>query len=108
MTNGDFILSQLKAFGIDDSDLMIIADDVELDAELVVKDAERAMIPLLAKAAMSPFQKSQSEHGISVTWEIGQLAWWYRFLCKKYGVKPDEEVLEALGLSYIKDATNKW
>lgn len=108
MTNGDFILSQLQAFNIGDADLMLVADQIDPDGELVVAEAEKAMIPLLAKAAMSPFQKSVSEHGVSVSWEMGQIGWWYKYLCKKYGIKPDDDVLAALGLSVITDRTSKW
>ena len=108
MTNGEFIISQLGAFGVTDADLMIISDTVKLDDELIVADAEKAMIPLIAKATMSPYQKSVSEHGLSVSWDMGNIGWWYRYLCKKYGVTPDPMVESALGLSVIKDRTSKW
>ena len=108
MTNGEFISSQLQAYGITDADLMTIADSVELDSALVVADAEKAMIPLVAKAAMAPFRRSVSENGFSVSWDTGKVGWWYNYLCSKYGVRPDANVLAALGMSVITDRTSKW
>ena len=108
MTNGEFIVDQMRAFGVTEGDMMIIAEDIKLDNELVVSDAEKAMIALVAKAAMSPYQKSINENGFSVSWDMGKIGWWYRFLCSKYGMKPDANVLAALGLGVIVDKTNKW
>ena len=109
MTNGEFISSQLGAFGITDADLLLVSGDIQLDAELTdVSMAEKAMIPLIAKCAMAPYQKSVSEHGISVSWDMERIGWWYRYLCKKYGITPDTTVEEALGLSVIIDRTSKW
>lgn len=106
MTNGEFIQKQLVAFGITDADLATV--DVKLDDDLVVEDAEKAMIPLLATLSVRPFQKSINENGFSVSWDIGKIGWWYRYLCAKYGIKPDANVLAALGLSVIMDKTSKW
>ena len=107
MTNGEFIQKQLVAFGITDADLALVTD-VKIDDELDVTAAEKAMIPLIAVLSMKPYQKSVSENGFSVSWDIGKIGWWYRYLCSKYGIKPDANVMEALGLSVIVDKTNKW
>ena len=106
MTNGEFITQQLRAFGITDADLATV--DIKLDETLDVPAAEQAMIPLIATLAVKPFQKSINENGFSVSWDIGKIGWWYRYLCSKYGVKPDANVMEALGLSVIIDRTSKW
>lgn len=109
MTNGEFISSQLKAYGIGNDDLMLISEEVDLDAEMTsVAVAERAMIPLIVKLALAPYQKSINENGFSVSWDMGKIGWWYRYLCSKYGVKPDANVEQALGMSVIIDRTNKW
>jgi len=107
MTNGEFIEKQLRSFGVTDADMATVTG-IELADELVVEVAEKAMIPLLATLAMKPYQKSVSENGFSVSWDMSKIGWWYRFLCSKYGIKPDANVLEALGLSVIVDRTNKW
>ena len=107
-TNGEFIRSQLQAYGVTDSDIMLALENIDPDADLVVADAEKAIIPLLAKMAMAPYQKSINENGFSVSWDMSRIGWWYRYLCNKYGIKPDANVEAALGLSVIKDATKKW
>lgn len=106
MTNGEFIQKRLVAFGVSDAELALA--DVELDDELDVSAAEQAMIPLLATLAMRPYQKSISENGFSVSWDMGNIGWWYRYLCSKYGVTPDANVMQAMGLSVITDRTSKW
>lgn len=108
MTNGEFIKDQLRAFGVTDGDLEIIAETVDIEDELDVSVAEKGMIPLIAKMALAPYQKSINENGFSVSWDMNNLGWWYRYLCAKYGIKPDAEVSAALGLSVIVDRTKKW
>jgi hypothetical protein len=108
MTNGEFISRQLTAFGITDADMVTLATDVELDGTLDVEKAERAMIPLLATCILRPYQKSINENGFSVSWDMSNIGWWYRYLCSKYGITPDANVLASLGLSVIKDRTSKW
>ena len=107
MTNGEFIQKQLMSFGITDADLALV-EDVNLDDELDVSVAEKAMIPLIAVLAMKPYQKSISENGFSVSWDMSKIGWWYRYLCSKYKVTPDANIMEALGLSVIVDRTNRW
>ena len=108
MTNGEFIIRQLQAFGITDADIAVIVGDVNPDSELDVEAAEKAMIPLLASLALRPYQKSISENGFSVSWDMDRIGWWYRYLCSKYGIAPDKDVMAALGLSVIVDRTSKW
>ena len=108
MTNGEFISSQLRAYGIGDADLVLIANNVDLDADLSVEAAERAMIPLLEQVVLKPYQKSINENGFSVSCDMSNVGWWYRLLCKRYGITPNAEVMAALGLSVIIDRTNKW
>ena len=107
MTNGEFISKRLRAFGVTDADLMTVTG-VDLDGDVNVAMAEQAMIPLLAELAVAPYQKSVSENGFSVSWDMSKIGWWYRYLCSKYGIKADPNVEAALGLSVIIDRTSKW
>lgn len=107
MTNREFISQQMRAFGVTESDLMFV--DLNLDDEVTdVSVTEKAMIPLIAKLALSPYQKSINENGFSVSWDVGKMGWLYKYLCSKYGVTPDPQVLAALGMSVIIDQTKKW
>ncbi len=108
MTNREYILEQMRAFAPTESDLLKVKG-IDLNAELSDYEVtEKAMIPLLAEMALSPFMKSVNENGFSVSWDIGKMGWLYSYLCAKYGVKPDANVLAALGMSVIIDRTNKW
>jgi len=108
MTNREFIEQQLRAYGITESDLLL-ADVDDLDEEVAdVAIAEKGLIPLIAKLAVSPFLKNISENGFSVSWDVGKIGWWYRYLCSKYGVTPDANIEAALGLGVIIDRTKKW
>lgn len=107
MTNGEFIRAQLVSFGVTDADMMTVTG-IELDDDLVVEDAEQAMIPLLATLSLKPYQKSINENGFSVSWDMSKIGWWYRYLCSKYHVTPDANAMQAMGLSMIVDRTSKW
>jgi len=107
MTNREFISQQMRAFGVTESDLMFV--DLNPDDEATdVSVTEKAMIPLIAKLALSPYQKSINENGFSVSWDVSKMGWLYKYLCSKYGVTPDPQVLAALGMSVIIDQTKKW
>ena len=108
MTNGEFIRAQLVSFGVNDADFMVALENVDPDEELDLETAERAMIPLLEVLAVKPYLKNINENGFSLSWDMSKIGWWYRYLCKKYGIKPDANVMEALGLSVIVDRTSKW
>ena len=108
MTYREFIQQQLRAYGVTESDFLLVDID-NLDEEVMdVAVAEKSMIPLIAKLAVSPFLKSVNENGFSVSWDVGKIGWWYLYLCSKYGVKPDANVEAALGLGVIVDRTKKW
>lgn len=107
MTNREFISQQMRAFGVTESDLMFV--DLNPDDEVTdVSVTEKAMIPLIAKLALSPYQKSINENGFSVAWDVSKMGWLYKYLCSKYGITPDPQVLAALGMSVIIDQTKKW
>ena len=106
MTNGEFIIDQMRAYGVTEGDMMIIKDDVTLDAELNVADAEKAMIALIAKAAVAPYQKSINENGFSVSWDMDGLGRWYLWLCRKYGVTPDYSLVP--GISSVIEISDIW
>lgn len=52
--------------------------------------------------------KSVSENGFSMTWDTDRLGKLYLWLCRKYGIKPDDEILSELGISSIIDISDTW
>lgn len=52
--------------------------------------------------------KSVSENGFSMTWDTERLGKLYLWLCRKYGIKPDDEILALIGISAITDISDTW
>lgn len=52
--------------------------------------------------------RSVSENGFSMSWDTDKLNKFYLWLCKKYGIKPDPELLDILGVSSIIDISDTW
>ena len=52
--------------------------------------------------------KSVSENGFSMSWDTDRLGKFYVWLCRKYGITPDSELLSTLGVSAIIDISDTW
>lgn len=52
--------------------------------------------------------KSVSENGFSMSWDTDRLGKFYLWLCKKYGIKPNPDVLTSIGVSAIIDISDIW
>lgn len=109
MTNGEFIKQQLQGLSLTDADLLLSGDGIDMGAELCdMDDTKRAMIPIIEWKVLTPEMKSVSENGFSVSWDTSKLLGLYKMLCRKYGVKMNADVVSALGLNTISDASGKW
>lgn len=113
MTIREYIFEKLKAFGISEAQLLDMALDggIELDAEYtqdVAKSVGTAMTQGLAELILAPRMDNINENGFSVSWNFNNLGKYYLWLCKRWGITPDDEVLEATGLSVIRDLTDRW
>lgn len=112
MTIGEYLSEQLRAWGVTQSQLVDVAlDGVDPNEEYTAesRDAvQRAMLHLLEQAMLSPFQKSISESGFSVSWDFGNAGRYYLWLCRRLGVTPSEDVVAALGISTITDKSDIW
>lgn len=109
----DYLRQKLRAFGVTDAQLFDawLTTGIELDTLLEDVDAEllgKALVKSLEELILAPMQSSVNESGFSVSWDFSRLAAYYRWLCKRWGITPDDDVLEAAGLSIIKDGTNLW
>lgn len=51
---------------------------------------------------------SVSENGFSMSWNTDKLGKFYLWLCKKYGIKPNNDMLSILGISSIVDISDTW
>lgn len=114
MTIREYISQKLHAFGdISEAELldMSLSGGFSLDDEYladVEKQVGISLIGIIGEKAVSPYLKSVNESGFSVSWDRDNIGKYYLWLCKKYGVTPDDSVTDMLGVSIIKDRSNIW
>lgn len=68
----------------------------------------KAMIGILEELVLAPYMSNVNENGFSVSWDYSKVGQYYMWLCRKYGVDPDNDVVAALGLSTITDKSDIW
>ena len=68
----------------------------------------KAMISVIEELMLAPYMSNVNENGFSVSWDYSRIGQYYMWLCRKYGVAPDDEVVAALGLSTITDKSDIW
>lgn len=109
----EYILQELKAFDLSEAQLldMSLNGDYGLEDEYS-KEAMTAvgvsMAGFIEKMVFAPKLGSVNESGFSMSWDYGEIGKYYLWLCKKWGVTPNEEVVGILGISVITDKTDSW
>lgn len=114
MTIKDYILQKFSAFGtISEAELldMSIAGQFSLDDEYTrdnVNVVGVASIRFIEEKVFAPTLKSVSESGFSASWDFSNMGKYYLYLCRKFNIEPDKNVLEQIGISAIFDKTDIW
>lgn len=111
MKIGEYISQKFRAWNITDAQLEDAKASVNLDYEYASDNAEqvgRAMVGIIEELALAPYMSQVNENGFSVSWDYSRIGQYYLWLCRKYGIDPDTEVVAALGLSTIKDMSDIW
>lgn len=113
MTNREYIYEKLKAFGITEAQLLDISvyGNINLDDEYTRETVSAVGIGMaqgLAELILAPKMSNISENGFSVSWDFANIGKYYLWLCRKWGLTPDDEVIEATGLNVIKDKSDIW
>ena len=67
-----------------------------------------AMTSVMAGLILAPRVKNVNENGFSMSWDTDTLGKYYLWLCKRYGITPDPEVLALLGTSAVIDISDIW
>ena len=107
----EYISQKLRAWNITDAQLEDISSGIDLDEEYTSDDAQvvgKAMISVIEELMLAPYMSNVNENGFSVSWDYSRIGQYYMWLCRKYGVAPDDEVVAALGLSTITDKSDIW
>lgn len=110
MTIRDYILEKMQPFGII-SEGALLDMNLPLDADYsqeVSQEVGIALTHFIEEKVLSPFVSSVNESGFSMSWDYSNLGKYYMWLCQKWGVKPNENVLSMAGISMISDVSNLW
>ncbi len=113
MTIRAYITEKLKAFGISEAQLIDISMSSGLDLESDVTAADQsavgiAMTKTLEECIFAPRLTNVSENGFSMSWNYESIGKYYLWLCRRWGLTPNDEVLAMLGISSIIDRTDCW
>ena len=107
----EYISQKLRAWNITDAQLEDISSGIDLDEEYTSDNSQvvgKAMISVIEELMLAPYMSNVNENGFSVSWDYSSIGQYYMWLCRKYGVAPDNEVVAALGLSTITDKSDIW
>lgn len=107
----EYISQKLRAWNITDAQLEDISSSIDLDEEYTSDNSQvvgKAMISVIEELMLAPYMSNVNENGFSVSWDYSRIGQYYMWLCRKYGVAPDNEVVAALGLSTITDKSDIW
>jgi len=113
MTVREYITQKLQAFSLTEatmSDIMLSMGG-SLDEEYTLDMAApvgKAMASALAELILAPRLSSINESGFSMSWDYSDLGKYYLYLCNKWGVPVNDDVLTASGISSIIDRSDFW
>ena len=103
----EYICSLFK--GIDIPEAFLLDTGLDLEQEYS-KDLPigQQIVDLAGGVINMVAVKSVSENGFSMSWDTDRLGKLYLWLCRKYGLKPDPDILSTLGISAIIDISDTW
>lgn len=113
MTIRAYITDKLKAYGISEAQLIDVALTQGIDLESDVADCNPmrvgiALAQILEECILAPRLSSVSEGGFSLSWNYDAAGKYYVWLCRKWDMTPNADVLAMLGLSSVIDRTANW
>lgn len=113
MTIRRYVSQKLQAFNVNEAMLADLEGvlGMSLEEEYSPDVAEKVGVALtktLEELALGPRLSNVSESGFSMSWDFAELGKYYVYLCKKWGVPANEEVLSVTGISTISDCSNLW
>lgn len=109
MTIREYISQKLSAWQVNEALFADIPLDLKEEYSDEVKgQVGKAMIGIIEEVMLAPYMKNVSENGFSVSYDYSKVGQYYMWLCRKYDVVPNIDVVAALGLSTITDKTDIW
>ncbi len=113
MTIREYISQKLPSFSLTEAQFADIQTDFGIDVGREYSPASRlatnkAIVGIIEEQVLAPKLKSVTEGGLSLSWNYEDLGKLYMYLCKKYGLTPNADVVSLLGISMIRDVSAKW
>lgn len=113
MTIRAYISDKLKAYGISEAQLVDLSITTGLDLDTDVTAIEPSVVGValtktLEECILAPRLSNVSESGFSMSWNYESVGKYYLWLCRKWGITPNEDILDLLGISSIIDRTDNW
>lgn len=113
MSIKEYILQELRAFDVSEAQLLDMSlnggygleDEYSKDT---MKDVGISIAGFIEKMVFAPKVSNVSESGFSISWDYGKIGKYYLWLCNKWGITPNSEVIGILGMSVITDKTDCW
>ncbi len=113
MTVRDYISGEVAPFFTGQAmslDMFLLSSE-ELDAEYSAaneSEVNKKLIGIIERLIFRPRLKAINENGFSAEVSYADLGKYYQYLCSKYGVAPDSNVLAASGINVLQDVTDEW
>jgi hypothetical protein len=113
MTIREYVSQKLRAFNLTEAALtdFMMSLGMPLDDEYTFDIAEqvgKAMASSLEELVLAPRLSNVNESGFSMSWDFADLGKYYLYLCKKWGVPVNDDVVSAAGTSAIIDKSSIW
>lgn len=102
---------KLQAFNLTEAQLLDITLQQNLDLEsdadgMTARDLGLLTIGALEEALLAPRVSQISESGFSISFHYEDATKYYLYLCRKWGVTPNEDIIS--GVNAIIDKTSIW
>jgi hypothetical protein len=103
----------MQAFHLTDAAItdLMMSLGVSLDDEYTLAMASsvgKAMTSAIEELLLAPRLASINEGGFSISWDFENLGKYYIYLCRKWGMPINNDVLTASGISAIIDKSDMW
>lgn len=113
MTVREYLSDKLRAFGITEAwlDDSSRSAGIAMDGDMAEYDPVvigRALTVMIEELILAPRISNVSESGFSMSWDFSNLAKYYIWLCKRWGVPRNEDVVAMAGISSIIDKSDIW
>lgn len=113
MTIREYVSQKFQAFSLTDAVLadlmgslgMSLEDEYTFD---IAPTVGKAMATTIEELILSPRLTNVNESGFSMSWDFADLGKYYLYLCNKWGVPVNEDVLSSAEMSVIIDKTEMW